>query len=86
MPARGDDVTAIGETILDGLSQIRHDGAGDPVVVTRFRQLISDLAYTCPSAEVRAALVTQLDALVRQLNDDDSDRQRSVSCRPQSEY
>ena len=64
---------SIGEIIHDGLSQIRHYGAGDPVVVTRFLQLISDLAYTCPSAEVRAALVTQLDALAGQLNDDDSD-------------
>jgi uncharacterized membrane protein len=63
----------IGEIIHDGLSQIRHYGTGDPKLAARFLQLISDLAYTCPSAEVRAALVTQLDALARQLNDDDSD-------------
>jgi uncharacterized membrane protein len=56
------------ERIHAALSPMRHYGAGDPSVVTRFLQLIDDVSYTCGSAEVRAALGYQLTALKQQLH------------------
>ncbi|MEO6827481.1 MAG: DUF2254 domain-containing protein [Microbacteriaceae bacterium] len=61
-----------GESVHNALSQIRHYGAADPSVVTRFLQVISDLAYTCHDGDVRAALAKQLEALEQQLQHDDS--------------
>jgi uncharacterized membrane protein len=62
-----------GEDIHDALSQIRHYGAGDASVVTRFLHVISDLAYTCNDSNVHVALVRQLGALEQQLQNNDSD-------------
>jgi uncharacterized membrane protein len=59
--------------VHDSLSPIRHHGAGDPAVVTRFLQVVSDLAYTCPDPGVHAALLEQLTALERQLIGDETD-------------
>jgi uncharacterized membrane protein len=61
------------EVVRDSLAPVRHHGAGDPAVVTRFLQVVSDLAYTNPDPDVRAALVEQLTALERQLSGDESD-------------
>ncbi len=62
-----------GETVHLALSQIRHYGATDAVLVRRFLQVISDLAYTCDDPAVTDALRYQLAALDRQLRQDDSD-------------
>jgi uncharacterized membrane protein len=59
--------------IHDALSPMRHYGADDAAVVRRFLQLISDLAYTCASDEVHAALRQQLAALDRQLQEQNDD-------------
>ncbi len=62
-----------GEMVHDALSQIRHYGFGDASVVTRFLQVISDLAYTCRERDVHVALVKQLGALEQQLHNNDLD-------------
>jgi uncharacterized membrane protein len=69
----------VDEIVDDALSQLRHYGAGDSVVVTRLLQLVRDLAYTCPSPEVRSALVAQLDALAQQLQNDHVDPASSTA-------
>lgn len=55
------------DIVHDALSQMRHYGAGDPAVIRRFLQVVTDLAYTCPDLDVRLALREQLDALEQQL-------------------
>jgi uncharacterized membrane protein len=61
------------ERIHTALSPMRHYGAGDPSVVTRFLQLIDDLSYTCVDGEVQAALLYQLTALKQQLHAQNDD-------------
>jgi uncharacterized membrane protein len=61
------------EVVHDSLSMMRHYGSGDPAVVTRFLQVVSDLDYTCQDRGVRVALGEQLTALERQLLHDQAD-------------
>ncbi|MFB2584211.1 DUF2254 domain-containing protein [Herbiconiux liukaitaii] len=61
------------EFVRDSLTPMRHYGAGDPAVVTRLLQTVSDLAYCCPDRPVVEALLEQLSALERQLARDESD-------------
>jgi len=57
----------LGELVDDALAPIRHYGAEAPAVVTRFLQVVSDLAFVSKDPEVLAALGAQLDALESQL-------------------
>lgn len=61
------------QLIHDSLSPMRHYGAGDPAVVTRFLQLVSDLALTNSHTDVMNALAGQLGALESQLTADAAD-------------
>ena len=56
------------QLLHDSLSPMRHYGAKDPAVVSRFLQLVSDLSLTNPQPSVLEALAEQLGALESQLN------------------
>lgn len=66
------------ELIHGALSPIRHYGADDPAVVTRFLQVVSDLHFTSDEPEVTRALRLQLDALRQQLTLDSADPAESA--------
>ncbi|NQX37197.1 DUF2254 domain-containing protein [Herbiconiux sp. VKM Ac-2851] len=61
------------QAVEAALSQMRHYGAGDPAVVTRFLQVIDDLAHTCNNPEVHAELRVQLSALDLQIRTNTAD-------------
>ncbi|MGV8885606.1 MAG: DUF2254 domain-containing protein [Microbacteriaceae bacterium] len=67
-------VTRSPEIVIAGaLSGIRHYGASDPAVGSRFLQVIADVAYTNPRADVHGALARQVDALEQQLDTETAD-------------
>lgn len=61
------------------LSQIRHYGAADPSVVSRFLQTVTEISTLCESPRVQRALLDQLDALAEQVRAADGDPAASVA-------